>query len=543
MKRSFLIILYTITFVFAEQIEVFETSRDFSKTVSFGKSTPSPVVATVHIKKAGSLQYAVSIDSVNNNPWWQSLDVSFGGGCYTDISSQDIGNLPVTGRSYVYNILPSNPYTLNLSSHVNPENDYYGTATCRLIYVACPSSSYCSKYKCPACDIEYCVTHDVHITANYTHGTTVHLHCTNSQTLANDWVAGCQGHCDECGQTYCKLCRHVCGDNVCPNLNGCNQVTCPECGGVYCQKHNFHICGKYTVLSENTGNDNISVQTTITGEAQVAVNITDNSQPTDLTNVESSLNQIAASLGTINNNVIDMSANVISIDSNLTQLNTYLPNQLSGMNTNILGVKESMDNAVIKLNDIDTNLNSTNSNLESINSNINEMSENLNDTINQSNTKLEKIYDKLDNLDFDGELNVDLGGLGGKIDSTNTKLDTIINGNGNLGLGSVGTASPASGVGSELVENELTGKEIENVQKVEYFTAIKNKLLPPRLEIGSYDACFSFDIPTVFGEPLHLTLDFNDEKLRAVRLAVRNFSSVLMILVFMFGILRMVRQY
>ena len=540
---SILILFLLVIIVYGEEIEVFESTRTFSKTVNFGSSVPNPVVATVHIKKGGSLQYALILNSVGGNIYWNSLNASFGGGCNVGVESNNINSLPISGNSYIYNIAPSNPYTMHLGSSVYPTNDYTGSATCQLIYVACPDSRFCSVYTCPACNTTYCVSHDKHITANYTHGDTVHLHCTNSQELANEWVANCQGFCETCGKNYCKLCPHRCGDDVCPNLAGCNQVTCQLCGGVYCSKHNFHVCGNYTSMGENIGNDNISVQTTVTGEAQVAVNIVDNSQPTDLSGIESSLSQINGTVGNINNNVVGISANVVSIDSHLTQLNTYLPLQLSGMNNNIVETKESLDTAVLKLNDIDTTLTATNEGISAINTSVEGMSSDLQETIGTTNTKLQNIYDKLDNLDFNGDLNVDLGGLGGKIDSTNTKLDAILNGNGNLGLGSVGTASPSGGIGVEIEENTLTGNEIENITKITFIDAVKNKLLPPRLNVGNYDATFSFDIPTLYGEPLHLTLDMNDNKIQAVRQAVRVVSSLTMVIVFTFGIIRMIRQY
>ncbi len=544
MKLYLPIIILFISFVFAEPIEVFESSRTFTKSVSFGSSTPSPYVATVHIKKAGSIQYEVSIDSVNNHPYWENLNLIWYGGCYASVNSNDINNLPRTGITNTFNMLAGSPQTMTLESYVYPQNNYSGTATCKIIYVACPASTYCSTYTCPACNTTYCVTHDTHITANYSHGSTVHLHCTNSQTLANEWVAGCQGHCDECGQTYCKLCSHRCGDDVCPNLAGCNQVTCQLCSGVYCSKHNFHVCGNYTTIGENIGNDNISVQTTITGEAQVSVNITDNSHPADLSNVESSLNQINTSIGNINNNVIGISSHVFSIDSAITSLNTYLPNQLQGMNANILDIKDSIDSNTSALNDtlesIDLGINSITTQNHNDIDNLNTSIETMQSTLSSD---LQSIGSKLDNLELDGDFNVNMQGVENKLTTTNTKLDAILNGNGNLGLGSVGTSSPSSGVGSIIVENGLTGGELENIQEVTFIDTIKRKLTPPQMNIGNFDASFSFNIPTLFGEPLHLSIDMNDERLNPVRHAVRGLSSVCMVVVFTLAVVRMIRQY
>ena len=429
----------------------------------------------------------------------------------------------------------------------------------------CPNSEDCSTLTCEYCNTMYCSVHDVHCTGIYTHGEnanqpeTTHVHCTNNADLLSQWRSQIEGTCPDCGKFICKLCPHSCLDMPCPNGRYCVKETCSTCGGLYCSRHMMHICANFTEMSQNTGNDNFSVQTTITGQAVVHVNIQDNStgggSNVDLSSTNSLLGQIESNTRPLSGKLDDLKA---AINTQTSQLN----NKLDGVNNSIQNQTTELSG---KMNDVKNSVNDVKDSVDDVKESIENQTTDLSNKLDSLETavsdmsiqnhgdldtwgsaidgKLGDIGEKLDNLELDGDLNVNLGGLEGKVESTNTKLDTIINGNGNLGLGSVGTASPATGVVSELVENELTGKEIDNVQKVEYFTAIKNKLLPPRLEIGSYDACFSFDIPTVFGEPLHLTLDFNDEKLRAVRLAVRSFSSVLMILVFMFGILRMIRQY
>ena len=543
MNRIIFIFAVCFTFLAFVEIRVLEDDISISNRANVGSATQSVLIETLHLKKGGSLQISITAQSLNCNDYFNDFEASINNYVSVEVQYNEKNNLPKRGQNLKWNMAAGNPFNLWVNSYMNPDYEYTAQISYGITFIACPNSEYCATYTCPVCDLTYCTMHERHITANYSHGDTIHYHCTNSQSLADEWVAGCQGVCNECGKVFCKLCPHRCGDDVCPNLAGCNQVTCPKCHGVYCSKHNYHVCGNYTSIGENTGTDNISVQTTITGEAQVSVNITDNSQPTDLSGVESSLSQIGASIGNSNNNVVGISANVVSIDSHLTQLNTYLPLQLSGMNNNIVETKESLDSAVLKLNDIDTTLTTTNEGLSAINTSVEGMSSDLQETIGTTNTKLQNIYDKLDNLDFDGDLNVDLGGLGGKIDSTNTKLDAILNGNGNLGLGSVGTASPSGGIGEEIEENTLTGNEIENITKITFIDAVKNKLLPPRLNVGNYDASFSFDIPTLYGEPLHLTLDMNDNKIQAVRQAVRVVSSLTMVIVFTFGIIRMIRQY
>lgn len=460
-------------------------------------------------------------------------------------------------------------HNINVSCEFEPRNfsnvdgffwSAYGTVEVNILG-ECPNTDECSSNTCEYCHNQYCATHDQHLTGVWTHHEnanqpeTTHSFCTNDANLLAQWNAQREGTCPDCGKFICKLCPHSCADMPCPNGHYCVPTTCEICHGVYCSRHMLHLCQNYTEANNNTGNENINVQTTITGQAQVSVNITDNTQTLDLSSTNNILNQIENNTRNIDNNTKNLNSKLDSLKSSVDSQTTALSNKLDGVKSEIESQTSSLggkiDDARSALNDMASqNHQDLNSLLSSVHGDMTGMENNLTSeiggvtsAIGDTNSTLSEISGKLDNLSLDGDLNVDLGGLGGKIDSTNNKLDTIMNGNGNLGLGTVGTNPAIGGVASELTENTLTGGEIDNITKVTFVNSVKNKLLPPRLNVGNYDASFSFDIPTLFSDPLHLTINMMDEKLQTVRQAVRIVSSLCMVIVFTFGIIRMIRQY
>lgn len=309
-----------------------------------------------------------------------------------------------------------------------------------------------------------------------------------------------------------------------------------------------HLCQNYTEANNNTGNENINVQTTITGQAQVSVNITDNTRTVDMTQTNSLLSNIDNNTKNIDSKLDALKGSVDSqttaLSGKLDGVKTSIDNQTNELGGKLDGVKTSIDNQTDELSDKIGDVESAVGDLSSQNhSDMQTLSGDitgLGSSIGQSNTLLGQIKDKID--DF-GDVNVDMSGTNGILGQIKTGIDSITSGDGNIGLGGVGTAVPNSGVGSEIVENSLTGSEIENVQKVTFFDQIKTKLSPPSLDVSTFDTTWEFDIPTIFSEPWHFSVDLNDNRLSTVRQIVRALSSVTMVVVFTFGIVRMIRQY
>lgn len=428
-----------------------------------------------------------------------------------------------------------------------------GTITITEIY-QCPNTDVCASSTCEYCNNTYCSVHDQHCTGIYTHHEsanqpeTTHTFCTNDQALLQQWRSQVEGTCPDCGKFICKLCPHSCLDMPCPNGQYCQPTTCQICHGTYCGRHMLHLCQNYTEANNNTGNENINVQTTITGQAQVSVNITDNTRTVDMTQTNGLLSNIDNNTKNIDSKLDALKG---SVDSQTTALSgkidgvkTSIDNQTNELGGKLDGVKTSIDNQTDelsdKIGDVETavgDLSSQNhSDLQTLSGDIT----GLGSSIGQSNTLLGQIKDKMD--DF-GDVNVDMSGTNGILGQIKTGIDSITSGDGNIGLGGVGTAVPNSGVGSEIVENSLTGSEIENVQKVTFFDQIKTKLSPPSLDVSTFDTTWEFDIPTIFSEPWHFSVDLNDNRLSTVRQIVRALSSVTMVVVFTFGIVRMIRQY
>ena len=400
----------------------------------------------------------------------------------------------------------------------------------------CPNTSLCSSSTCEYCKNVFCAVHDQHHTGIYTHHEsanqpeTTHTFCTNDPNLLQQWRSQLEGTCPDCGKFICKLCPHSCLDMPCPNGQYCQPTTCQICNGTYCGRHMLHLCQNYTEANNHTGNENINVQTTITGQAQVSVNITDNSSTLDLSQT--------------NNLLLNIDNNTKNIDSKLDALKGSVDSQTTALSGKLDGLKTSVDNQTTelsgKIGDVETAVgdmaSQNHTDLQTISGDIT----GLGSSIGQSNTILGQIKDKMDDL---GDVNVDMSGTNGILGDIRTDIASITTGDGNLGLGGVGTAVPNSGVGSEIVQNTLTGSEIENVQKVTFFDQIKTKLSPPSLDVSTFDTTWEFDIPTIFSEPMHFSVDLNDDRLSNVRQIVRALSSVTMVVVFTFGIVRMIRQY
>ncbi|MBR5077189.1 MAG: hypothetical protein IKX30_00450 [Victivallales bacterium] len=415
----------------------------------------------------------------------------------------------------------------------------------------CPNTSLCSSSTCEYCKNVFCAVHDQHHTGIYTHHEsanqpeTTHTFCTNDPNLLQQWRSQLEGTCPDCGKFICKLCPHSCLDMPCPNGQYCQPTTCQICHGTYCGRHMIHLCQNYTEANNHTGNENINVQTTITGQAQVSVNITDNTTTTDMS-------QTNSLLGNIDNNTQHLNTKLDAIKGSLDTQTTTLSNKLDGVKSEIQNQTSALsgkiDDAKSALNDMASqNHQDLNSLLSSIHGDMSGMENNLtseiggvSNAIGDTNSTLSEISGKLDDL---GDVNVDMSGTNGILGDIKTDIASITTGDGNLGLGGVGTAVPNRGVGSEIVQNTLTGSEIENVQKVTFFDQIKTKLSPPSLDISTFDTTWEFDIPTLFSEPMHFSVDLNDNRLSAVRQMVRALSSVTMVVTFTFGIVRMIRQY
>ncbi len=551
MKKILHIILAIIAF------KAYAISYDYS----IGKNTPSYTFSFEN-NKLSKIQFGLTASTTIG-----SFQENDGLGTYTDQSAVlevsflgryiELRYDTLSGQNLNSGTFRVPPGKHNYTVSGSMSNNYlYWSATGSVIFsvTECPNTDECSSATCEYCNNTYCSVHDQHCTGIYTHHEsanqpeTTHTFCTNDQALLQQWRSQVEGTCPDCGKFICKLCPHSCLDMPCPNGQYCQPTTCQICHGTYCGRHMVHLCQNYTEANNNTGNENINVQTTITGQAQVSVNITDNTRTVDMTQTNGLLSNIDNNTKNIDSKLDALKGSVDSqttaLSGKLDGVKTSIDNQTSEIGGKLDGVKTSIDSQTDELSDKIGDVESAVGDLSSQNhSDLQTISGDitgLGSSIGQSNTLLGQIKDKMD--DF-GDVNVDMSGTNGILGQIKTGIDSITSGDGNIGLGGVGTAVPNSGVGSEIVENSLTGSEIENVQKVTFFDQIKTKLSPPSLDVSTFDTTWEFDIPTIFSEPWHFSVDLNDNRLSTVRQIVRALSSVTMVVVFTFGIVRMIRQY
>lgn len=551
MKKILHIILATVT------INALARSFDYS----IGKNTPSQTFSFEN-EKLNKIKFGLTASTSLTS--FQEFD---GMGTYTDQNAfLEVSFLGATielqydrlsGQYLNYGSFRVPPGKHNYTVSGSMSNNYlYWSATGSVIFdiTECPNTDECSSSTCEYCHTTYCSVHDQHHTGIYTHHEsanqpeTTHTFCTNDPNLLQQWRSQLEGTCPDCGKFICKLCPHSCLDMPCPNGQYCQPTTCQICHGTYCGRHMIHLCQNYTEANNHTGNENINVQTTITGQAQVSVNITDNSSTLDLSQTNNLLSNIDNNTKNIDSKLDALKGSVDSqttaLSGKLDGLKTSVDNQTTELSGKLDGVQTSIDSQTTelsgKIGDVETAVgdmaSQNHTDLQTISGDIN----GLGSSIGQSNTLLGQIKDKMDDL---GDVNVDMSGTNGILGEIKTDIASITTGDGNLGLGGVGTAVPNSGVGSEIVQNTLTGSEIENVQKVTFFDQIKTKLSPPSLDISTFDTTWEFDIPTIFSEPMHFCVDLNDNRLSVVRQIVRALSSVAMVVTFTFGIVRMIRQY
>ena len=117
----------------------------------------------------------------------------------------------------------------------------YETATSSVIYYMCPDTSKCEKWKCPACNKDFCSKHQQHFAEGGTIASNCvkdHFVCADTQAEAlSKWDAYKQQNyvfCSDCKTYYCVLCPHKC-DGEC-DLE-CTKKNCPVCGITYCPTH------------------------------------------------------------------------------------------------------------------------------------------------------------------------------------------------------------------------------------------------------------------------------------------------------------------
>lgn len=105
----------------------------------------------------------------------------------------------------------------------------------------CPDRPDCEKWKCPACNKDFCSKHQQHFAEGGTIASNCvkdHLVCADTQAEAlSKWNAYKQQNyvfCSDCKTYYCVLCPHKC-DGEC-DLE-CTKKNCPVCGITYCPTH------------------------------------------------------------------------------------------------------------------------------------------------------------------------------------------------------------------------------------------------------------------------------------------------------------------
>lgn len=196
------------------------------------------------------------------------------------------------------------------------------------IYHQCPDTNFCAKGHCDFCDMDYCAVHKRHITRLLSHGFNLlpgappveHSHCSNSEALLDEWENNARIRtCPNCGQPFCPLCPHTCGEFTCPNTPHCVSATCPICGGTYCTVHSYHVCSNFHEAAEHVGNSLVSVQTSVSGQAIVNVDIAPGSVNFDTSPIVTSIVNGVASLQT---SLSSVQSEIQGSNSRLDQLKT-----------------------------------------------------------------------------------------------------------------------------------------------------------------------------------------------------------------------------
>ena len=120
----------------------------------------------------------------------------------------------------------------------------YETATSSVTYYMCPDTSKCEKWKCPACNNDFCGVHQNHAVFG---GGKIASNCTvdhpaccaeteaEAKTKWDNFVSNSINYCATCETSYCGLCPHKCNTPGCDIE--CTKKNCPVCGITYCPTH------------------------------------------------------------------------------------------------------------------------------------------------------------------------------------------------------------------------------------------------------------------------------------------------------------------
>ena len=120
----------------------------------------------------------------------------------------------------------------------------YETATSSVTYYMCPDTSKCEKWKCPACNNDFCGVHQNHAVFG---GGKIASNCTvdhpaccaeteaEAKTKWDNFVSNSINYCATCETLYCGLCPHKCNTPGCDIE--CTKKNCPVCGITYCPTH------------------------------------------------------------------------------------------------------------------------------------------------------------------------------------------------------------------------------------------------------------------------------------------------------------------